>query len=539
MKSYRNNNLANGYIQKNLYTQVCIIGGGVAGQTLAMQLGKYNVSALIVESGDEDFKTETQALAKGSNIGEDYYDLESSRLRLFGGTAAIWGGRCAELDPIDFEKRNYIPHSGWPISKADLDPYYAEAFKYLGLQRPGEGRLWKTVNRKPPAFDPDKIDSDLWAFDEKGNHFTDLNRRDLIKSRIILNANLTDIDVSDQGEVQTITVTSLNGHSTQVKAKFFVLAAGAIETVRLLMGAVAKRPNGFGQEKDQLGRFFMEHPHARGGEILPTNIAQTLQVLPRALRVDGRRYAAYLRASPEVQRQLGILNSSISFAPRRHEGEKQENYRAALNTLKHDMPSSKFWRSLYRGGKKLAVRGLEKTDPWSSVLNMKASRGKMGVYAIIRAEQAPNPHSRVTLADKADALGLRQAQLDWQFSDLDKKSVHGLMTTLADEYKRLGWGDVRLSSWLNDPEIKWKLDPLISAHPIGGYHHMGGTRMSETAQTGVVNSDCRLHESPNLYIASSSVFPTGGWANPTVTIMALALRLGDHLKPLCCLPSKA
>lgn len=533
MNNQRIQNLASGNLEQNLSTQVCIIGGGVAGQTLAIQLEKHNIASLIIESGDKDTNAETQALAKGANGGENYYDLETARLRLFGGTAAIWGGRCAELDPIDFEARDYIPHSGWPITKSDLDPYYAQSFESLGLKRPSEGRLWKTINLKPPAFDPKKIDTDLWAFDENGERFTNLNRKGLEKTRIVLNANLTDIDVNEQGEVQTISVKSLNGHTAQINAKYFVLAAGAIETVRLLLAAVAKRPDGLGQEKDQLGRFFMEHPHARGGEILPVSLAQTLQVLPRALRVDGRRYAAYLRPSPEVQRQLGILNTSVSFAPRRHANEKEENYRSAIKTLKHDMPSSKIWRSLYKGGKKIAIKGLEKTDPWSSVLNMKAARGKMGVYAIVRAEQAPNPRSRVMLTDATDALGMRQPLLDWQFSELDKRSVHGLMTTLADEYKRLGWGDVRLSSWLNDPEVTWKTDPLISAHPIGGYHHMGGTRMSETAETGVVNSDCRLHESPNLFVASSSVFPTGGWANPTVTIMALAQRLGDHLKPLC------
>jgi len=537
MSTDRIQNLSSGSVADQLTTDICIIGGGVAGQTLAIQLGKHKVSTLIIESGGEDFQAETQRLAEGVNSGEPYYDLDTARLRLFGGTAAIWGGRCAELDPIDFEKRDYIPHSGWPITKDDLDPYYADVFKSMSLERPGERRLWNTVKRDPPAFDTAKLDSDLWAFDEYGERFTNLNRQGLERSRILLNANLTDMEVNDQGEVQSIIAKSLNDHSVTIRAKYFVLAAGAIETVRLLFGAVSKRPQGFGQAKDQLGRYFMEHPHARGGEIVPHSLAQTLRVLPRALRVDGKRYAAYLRPSPEAQRELGILNTSLSFAPRRHEGKKQENIRKALDVLKHDLPSSRFWRSTYKMGKKLAIKALELTDPWSSVLNIKASRGGVGIYAIIRAEQAPIPESRVTLADDVDALGLAQAKLDWQFSDLDKTSVRGLMSLLAEEYQRLGWGDVRASEWLNDPDISWKTDPLISAHPIGGYHHMGGTRMSETPATGVVDADCRLHESPNLYVASSSVFPTSGWANPTITIMALAQRLGDHLGARCADPA--
>ena len=121
------------------------------------------------------------------------------------------------------------------------------------------------------------------------------------------------------------------------------------------------------------------------------------------------------------------------------------------------------------------------------------------------------------------------ADLNWQFSELDKRSVRALMQTLRNEFQKLGWGEVSLAKWLDDPDIKWQIDPLISSHPIGGYHHMGGTRMASTAANGVVDSNCRLFESPNLYIASSSVFPTSGWANPTLTIMALAERLADHL----------
>ena len=284
-----------------------------------------------------------------------------------------------------------------------------------------------------------------------------------------------------------------------------------------------------GNDHDVLGRYFMEHPHARGGQIFPVNLAQTLSVLPRAIRHKGDRYAAYLRPAPEWQRENGILNTSISIAPRRHAGENMEYFRRTLNKLKHDLPSTQIWRELYAKLKGLAVKGLEKSDPWSSVLNIKASRGKLGVYAIARAEQAPNPDSRVTLGKGVDALGMRVVDLDWRLCGLDRDSLRVLMETLGQEYERLGWGQVKPSPWLYDKEITWQTDPLISAHAIGGYHHMGGTRMGSDVKTSVVDGNCRLHESPNLYIASSSVFPTGGWANPTITIMALALRLGDHL----------
>lgn len=207
-----------------------------------------------------------------------------------------------------------------------------------------------------------------------------------------------------------------------------------------------------------------------------------------------------------------------------------ELFRSATSKFKHELPSSRFWRSSYHGLKKLAVKGLELTDPWSSILNMKLSRDKIGVFAVVRAEQAPNPDSRITLGHGTDRLGTRQVALNWQLSEIDKQSVKVLMETIGSEYRRLGWGDVKVSNWLSETSTRWKSDPLISSHPIGGYHHMGGTRMSSSPDTGVVDKNCRLYESPNLYVASSSVFPTGGWANPTASIIALSLRLADHLK---------
>lgn len=509
--------------------QVCVIGAGVAGQTLAKRLAKANINVLLLESGGADFNADIQTLSEGRNVGETYYDLETTRLRLLGGTAAIWGGRCAELDAIDFEKRDYVPHSGWPITKSDLDPYYDRSFHALGLERPGDNQLWSKIGASKPPFDREKLHAGLWSFDEDGSRFTDTKSGPLAGVKKVLNATVTAMDVDDTGVVQSVTVRDLNGGSAVIKADRFVLAAGAIETVRLLLGAVPNRPRGFGNGTDQLGRFFMEHPHARGGQIIPHDVAQTLLALPRALRVRGARYAAYLRPSGDLQRQAGILNSSLSFAPRRHEGLEKDAIRAAKDKLKHDLPSTKLWRTVYKGLKDIGVKARELTEPWPTVRKLKRASDTFGVYAVLRAEQAPNPDSRVTLSADVDALGTRRVDLDWQFSDIDKRSARVLMETLGAEYQRLGWGKVEPAAWLYDDDQPWKFDPLISSHHIGGYHHMGGTRMGAAPQDSVVDANCRLHESPNLFIASSSVFVTGGWANPTVTIMALAERLGDHL----------
>jgi choline dehydrogenase-like flavoprotein len=235
---------------------VCIVGAGVAGQTLAMSLARNGIDVLLCESGKRDFDPETQKLARGQNSGETYYDLDTARLRLFGGTAAIWGGRCAELDPIDFEKRDYVPHSGWPISKSDLDPFYDQAFASLGLKRPGGGRLWDELKKEKPPFDSKKLEAGLWCFDENGERFTNPRRGELQRVRTLLEANLVEMDVSETGVVKSARFTSLSGKTVRVKAKRFVLAAGAMETVRLLMGGVPARASGLGNANDQLGRYF-------------------------------------------------------------------------------------------------------------------------------------------------------------------------------------------------------------------------------------------------------------------------------------------
>lgn len=516
-------------VADEVQTDVCIVGAGVAGQTLAMRLTELGRKTILVESGGLEYSSETQALSDGDVSGEPYYDLISSRLRLFGGTAAIWGGRCAELDPIDFEKRDYVPNSGWPIDKAELRPYYKRAYEILGIDQPTSKPNLRQPAKNAAGFAPDTLDVGFWRFDEYGERFTNPSRGNLSDVQILLNATMTQMDVEESGQVTGITVSGVSGRSSKIIADKFVLAAGAIETIRLLMGAVPARPNGLGNAKDLLGRYFMEHPHARGGEIVSEKLATTLRALPRMKRSDGNRFAAYLRLSEAEQRRQGVLNTALSLAPRRHEGRKPEMVRSIREKLKHDLPSTRFWRTSYKALKGVSTRVRESLDPWASVWAVKQSGRRRGLYAVIRAEQAPNAASRVVLSARKDRHDLPFADLNWQFTDLDKESVKALMLTLKSEYQRLGWGDVRLANWLDEASKSWSFDPLVSSHPIGGYHHMGGTRMSGDPSTGVVDANCRLFESPNLYVASSSVFPTSGWANPTLTIIALAERLAGHI----------
>ena len=511
---------------------ICIVGAGAAGITLARALRGQGRAVLLLESGGADFEAEVQDLAAGDIGGFDYYPLVDSRLRFFGGTTAIWGGRSARLDAIDFARRDWVSDSGWPFGPETLAPYYAAAERQLGLDPDtADEAAWRRLGLTPPPFDPVELSVNLWQFDERADRFTLRRCRDLIDAadvRILLHATVTHIRANAAGRaVERLEIANLRGGRGHVRAATVVLAAGGLEIPRLLLAARDVQPDGLGNAHDLVGRYFMEHPHARGGRIVTDRPWRLLHLLPRSHRHGGRRYATLGRPSEALQQRDGLLNTSFTLAARQAPDDRMAATRRAYDTLKHALPPDRLRRNLWRKAKQTVVRTQEATGPVLPWLAVK--RGAKGIYAILRAEQAPNPDSRVMLTAETDALGMPRLALDWRFRDIDRVSAHGAMAALDRELRRLGLGRVEINRWLGDGGTPWRSDPLISSHPLAGYHHMGTTRMADDPRRGVVDADCRVHGLANLYIAGSSVFPTGGWANPTLTIIALALRLADRL----------
>jgi choline dehydrogenase-like flavoprotein len=208
----------------------------------------------------------------------------------------------------------------------------------------------------------------------------------------------------------------------------------------------------------------------------------------------------------------------------------------AYSAIKHRTAPTKRGRRLWTTTKRAASFAQKLVDPLRPWLLHKA--GLLDIALLVRAEQAPNPDSRVTLTRDEDALGMKRVQLDWRLSHIDVRSVDVLVRTLGEELARLGLGKVVPASWLKEGQ-SWHSDPLISSHPIGGYHHMGTTRMAEDPRLGVTDARTCVHGIANLYVAGSSLFPTSGWANPTLTIIALALRTADHISNALERPRRA
>ena len=517
---------------QHLHADVCVVGAGPAGITLARKLAKHGHAVCLLESGGDDFEQDTQSLYAGTSIGMTYYSLENSRLRFFGGTSHIWGGRCAQLDDIDFERREWVANSGWPFGADALAGYYRNAHEMLRLGRyMYDERLWYEIDTKRPPFDEKLLTTRFWQFDEREGPFALKHCEDLVGSgnvNIVLHANAVHIQAdSNARRVKHITISTLDGRQRRISAAYYVLACGGIENPRLLLSSRDVEVTGIGNGSDQVGRYFMEHPYCRAGRLDSAHTYALWAAMRKRYFANDVAIAPVLLPTASFQREKGILNSAVTFKLQRGARWGVPTSMKLYQHLKSELAPDRRGLRLfykYRNLRSWFDRGLRPIGEHALTF-----LGITGLSLIVRAEQAPNPRSRIRLSNSKDILGLPCPELDWQLSSQDKETVTVLVDTLQSEFERLGMGVLRKSDWLDGEASEWPVDLSIGNHPIGGYHHMGTTRMSVNPATGVVDGDCRVHNYQNLYVAGSSVFPTSGWANPTLTIMALSLRLADHL----------
>ncbi|TAG95426.1 MAG: GMC family oxidoreductase [Oscillatoriales cyanobacterium] len=502
---------------------LCIIGAGAAGISIACELLGTPYKVILLESGGFEYDDETQSLYEGKNIGLPYFALNQSRLRFFGGTTNHWTGMCAPLDPIDFEKRGWIPYSGWPISWSDLEPYYPRAQKVcqLGPYR-YDMEFWE---QQEPDLKKLPLDSSKMAYKifqySPPTRFGQVYRESLLKANNIVlwtYANVTAIETTvDAARVKGLRIKCLTGKEHQVQARYYVLACGALENARLLLVSNEIEGDGLGNRHDLVGRFFMEHIHIGSARLLVSTSLPLQYVAER-----GKQEKVHLTISEEWQRKHKLLNcafdlypvdlfSSADFDYLQHQvsAEDIKLYLAALQNLKQSF-------------------AVDKRDPLP-FLETSPTENKRELMVFSALEQIPNPASRVTLERDKDRLGMPKLQLDWRLTDLERQTIEQATQIMGYEMGRTGLGRLQILDWLTEKTDFWPQFPQVLR---GGYHQMGTTRMSDNPKTGVVDSNCQVFGVSNLYIAGSSVYPTAGTANPTLTLVALAIRLADHLKRL-------
>ena len=504
-----------------LNADICVVGGGAAGISIARELIDEDCSVLLLESGGKSFDPEIQRLYEGVNSRDDFA-LDSSRLRYFGGSTNHWGGWCAPFDEIDFVKRDWVPNSGWPITYDVLAPYYRRAQQVCGL---GDYRYdvaeWPSQNLAALRLDPEKLEHKMWQISPP-TIFGRVYEKELTMAtnlKVILNATVTQVVTDANGSTVTaVSLADLHGRRATVRAAFFVIACGGIESPRLLLASNHVHSAGIGNKHDLVGRFFMEHPHPDAGGILLTGDAELLRAYS-VREVEGERIVTGFGPSPAAQQRLRILNSSIVLSgPLRHGPSEGWD---SLTKLSRSRQSGEWPEGM---GSHVA-KVLRDLDDVLAESYRRATEGAIKGFQLVgRTELVPNRENRLTLAYERDALDVNRIRLDWKVGSLDRSTVATTMKLLAEELGRLNVARVRVN------ELLFKDDSSWSENLSWFGHHMGTTRMDANPKRGVVDTDCRVHGVSNLFIASGSVFPTCSFANPTLTIVAIALRLADHLK---------
>ena len=501
---------------QRLRADVCIIGSGAAGLTLAAELLDSGQRVVVLAGGPEHISDEAQALYAADSIGLSMDGAELLRFRSFGGSTRRWAGQLLPFVEEDFELREWVPHSGWPLPLATLGPYYTRATRALGVPDFPEGGRpqWPAELPSADALRGGSLEPYCSVF-MRDPDMARLHGPALARSSttdVLLDASATQLLADASGAIERVRVGSPRGATGFVEADTVALCAGGLESARILLDSEV------GVGGNTLGRFFQEH----SGFAVPFSACDTrrLSALLGLCRWGGVSRQPYLRASPALQRarRLPGANASIRFIQPSALHAGKELFRALRDPSRRaDAPRN---LRLFMRQPGPAVRAATR------LLRGGSAQDASGIPMLtLGVEQVPNPDSRVFLSDKRDSLGVRRLVVDWRVTELDTVALRTWLEILAEELDRAGLATVDLDA---APSLK---DPMaLSGTLVDAGHHMGTTRMAADEREGVVDPDCRVFGAENLFVVSSSVFPTSGTSNPTLTIIALALRLADRLR---------
>jgi len=544
---------------------VVVIGAGPAGIVVALEMARSGSDVLLIESGRPSYSERIQQLSDAAQYDHDLHaPLSIALRRQVGGTSTIWGGRCVPYDPIDFDSRDYMESTEWPIAYEDLLPFYERACLWTSVGRPVFDTAQAPQLSRPivPGF----IDGDVrnttlerWSLPTNfGREYRDLLRGSK-KIRLVTGLTCTEI-VCAPGEarVDHLECRSLDGTVAQVRGRRYVLAAGGLEGTRLLLASTGPNGGALGNHSDHLGRWYMSHIEGVISNVhFTTPPRQTLFGIERD--VDGVYVRRRLSFSREFQHERRLPNIVAWLANREPADPKHQSGVLSFVYLMLSSPLGKFVatdaqrRSLR--GEKVPGSPYGEAEQGPVVAHLKniirqpiatvrfifsfgigrflSRRSTPGffiysprnVYPLqYHGEHRPHRDSRVTLADDRDELGVPKLRIDIRFSDEDVNGVIAAHECWDEYLRRTGCGEIE---YLHDD-----LGEAILSRAGGGFHQIGTTRMATNPDDGVVDANLTVHGVDNLSVVSSSTFVTSGQANSTLLIVMLAIRLAEHLKSL-------
>jgi len=508
---------------------IAIVGAGAVGLFLARELAQTKLKVVLLEAGDRGETLAAQRDCSGRYTSTlTGRPLPVAHWRALGGSTLRWAGQCGRMLKSDFEKRSWVANSGWPFELSELEPFYERAESLLGLPSPEPDELFSISDDGEPA-----LVSHHFQFPNVRD-FRDLFAEDLASMHrvaIFLNAPVVEIQTDESGKkITELHVQNKQKGISRVSAKAFVLAGGGIDNVRLLLSSRSVHKDGLGNSYDQVGRYFMDHPYFCSATCALDGVAKMWpdSTVEDYDRIFMRNSIRVIQFDDAWLRRHELLNCGIIFIGRK----RFKAHRDYLSKPVDDMHSltellservagygetSRLLMSSGRGALRIAGAYARALLPQQLKHELAVARSTM--------EPVPDPESRVRLSSRSDRFGVPFPEIDWRMGQQELDSMDRMHQVLSTAMQRSG---------LEVPEIRLERSPE-TGWPVpmqGGRHHIGTTRMHTNPSQGVVDSHCRVHDLGNLFIAGSSVFPTASYVNPTLTILALGLRLADHLKSL-------
>lgn len=542
-------------LNKNLTADICLIGSGPAAISLALSLNNTGLQVLMLAGGGWTESVASQDLYRGSVWPASSHEpLEENRRRQFGGTSAAWGGRCIPFEPLDFKQRDWVPASGWPFTYDELLPYYERAAELCQIGQ------YEFDARRAFAGNPTEIVAGLDSAElvsyplERWSppvHFGKEYRAALEASpniRVLLDAHVLALHAAAETDEVSHVDVDVRGFRLQVRAGRFVLATGGIENARLLLASTGPRfPAGLGNQHDNVGRYYMVH---LSGTYTDVKLHDKNQLWGGFERDANGVYCRRRWWFPEPAQAAHKLLNTIFFLYHANtdNGHRdvlfstrfvakavlsivgQRSVQQVISQARQVLPGAReHFVNILKNGlfeipdlirlgfQRLARRRLPFLMP-------SKHNAYWGLY--FQAEQAPNRESRVCLSPtEKDAFGMPRAEVRLAFIEADIASVVEAHRVFVEQFRAQNLGEITC----DEAKLRQYLRQRITAYNSAS-HNIGTTRMATDPRVGVVDENAKVHGVSNLYVAGSSIFPTGGHANPTLTIVAHALRLADYLK---------
>ncbi|MFU8948121.1 GMC oxidoreductase [Mycetocola zhadangensis] len=521
----------------------CVVGAGPVGLAFALEAAEAGQSVLVLEAGSE---ASGRKVAPGRPDSADIIlnpDRHAPTAQVvrqgLGGTSALWGGRCVAFEPIDFVQREYVPHSGWPITINDVRPWEAAAADYLDC---GEAQFHSDVDQPSGSRDFSMAHLERWSRQPKLQGRLGSRVMNHPRITVLFQAVVVDIDFGTGGEVRHLVIQG-GGRTQTIRATNYVLAMGGLETTRLLLKVQRSHPTWFGGVGGPLGRYYMGHAKGRVADVVFSAPGRAEQ-FDFYRDADGTYVRRRITLSETAQQREKMLNTSFHIDnPPFYQVEHRN---ATLSLVYLGLAIAPIGRLLLAEGIRLRHIGTGPRRIGAHIVNFLRSpltaasdvidvirhrylsvvrkpgfvlRNEARRYALrYHAEQIPNPDSRLSL-DRGSRLSI-----DYRYTEQDIESVLRCHQLLDDWLRSAGIGYLDYFAASED-EVR----DAIWEQANDGFHSIGTTRMSAEPSDGVVDADLQVHGSSNLYVASSSVFRTAGEANPTFLATCLAVRLAHHL----------